>query len=71
MSVPREQRMAKREVPMRDSLKEAVWRLIEAAEVLLENLADAGQNTDVNGNLLPDVKELMASIADLKVRLVR
>ena len=63
--------MAKREVPMRDSLKESVWRLIDAAEALLANLADAGQHTDVDGNLLPDVKGLMASIADLKVRLAR
>lgn len=63
--------MANREVPMSDSQMAVVQRLVAAVEALLANLADADQHIDVDGELLPDVKELVDAVAAVKLRVGR
>lgn len=41
-------------------------RLLEAAEVLLENLDDAGENTDEDGKIFSDIRELRKAIEGYK-----
>lgn len=57
--------------PLGEPLADAVWRLVEAAQALLDNLADADQHVDMEGNLLPDYEELADALGNVRVLLER
>ena len=52
---------------MKEITINSVKRLVAAAEVLLENLADADQTMPDDGDdVYPDIKELQEAIAEVK-----
>ena len=63
--------MPQRKPQVRDTFKAAVTRLVEAAQALLDNLADADPHIDMDGNLLPDYEELADAVGNAKVLLKR